>query len=122
MTDEALFQINSLLKELIPLVRELVDAIAKQSQDHARPTSLEPASWYSANQIAKSRGVTPNKVLGWINSGELKAINCATKMGGMPRWKVSEESLAAFDRLRESGPPTPKQRVKKLPHTGKQYV
>lgn len=84
--------------------------------------AAEMATYYSPNQIAKSRGVTPNKVLAWINSGELKAINCATKRGGLPRWKVSAESLADFDKLRQSGPPEPKVRAKKLPHTGKQYV
>lgn len=59
---------------------------------------------FSPNQIAKSRGIDVNKVLGWINSGELRAKNYAKKVGGLPRWKVSSEDLDAFDKLRASRP------------------
>lgn len=72
------------------------------------------------NQIAKSRGIDVNKVLGWIRSGELRAVNYATKRGGLPRWKITPEALDDFERLRSSTPP-PKP-VKKQLKTPKQYV
>jgi hypothetical protein len=73
------------------------------------------------NQIAKSRGIGVMKVLGWIESGELKAVNYATKRGGLPRWKIAPESLAEFEKLRASAAPA-KTTAKAKAKTTKQYV
>lgn len=54
-------------------------------------------------QIAERLGVSPEKVIAWIRSGELKAVNVATKPNGRPRWAVDEADLAAFERRRSSG-------------------
>jgi hypothetical protein len=63
--------------------------------------------WHSPPQIAQSRGIDANKVVGWIKSGELKAINAATSLGGRPRYLVSDTALDDFDRRRAVIPPAP---------------
>lgn len=44
--------------------------------------------------IAKRLGVTCDKVLGWIRSGQLRAVNLSE--GGRPRWKISPTDLETF--------------------------
>src|SRR5437660_5835359 len=36
-------------------------------------------------EVAKMWGITPEKVIAFIRSGELRAINVATRLGGRPR-------------------------------------
>ena len=60
--------------------------------------------------IARERGVSPAKILALIRSGQLAAINMATKPNGRPRYLVSEAALADFDARRSVRPPTPKTR------------
>ena len=58
------------------------------------------SEWLSPPQVARARGVKPAKVLVWIDRGELEAVNHAATAGGRPRWRISPEALAAFDRAR----------------------
>ena len=54
-------------------------------------------SWYTPADIARERKLRVSKVLTWIRTGELEAINLAEKRTGRPRWRISDEALAAFD-------------------------
>ncbi len=45
-------------------------------------------------QIAARLAVSAGKVLAWIDSGKLRAINLGS--GARPRWHVLPEDLAAF--------------------------
>ena len=65
---------------------------------------MSTATYLSPPMIAKNYGVKPAKVLAWIASGELIAIDVAERRGGRPRWRVSPESLEAFQRRRSSRP------------------
>ena len=68
--------------------------------------------------IARRYGVKPDKILAWIASGELAAINVAERPGGRPRWRISPEAIAAFERRRSSRPaasPTTKRRKQDIP-------
>lgn len=56
---------------------------------------------------ARSRGVNVLKILTWIKSGELKAVNVATCVGGLPRWRISPADLDAFDSARAAVPQAP---------------
>jgi hypothetical protein len=60
------------------------------------------AEWFSPPQIARARRLRVGKVLGWIRSGELAAVNCATHAGRRPRWRVRADALAAFDQARSN--------------------
>jgi excisionase family DNA binding protein len=58
-------------------------------------------------EVAKRLGVSPDAVRGWIRSGELKAINVADLKKSRPRFRVSLEALAQFEKLRQVIPPPP---------------
>ena len=63
--------------------------------------------WLSPQDIATSRGISVIKPLTWIKTGELKAVNVATKAGGLPRWRISPADLEAFDAVRAAVPQAP---------------
>lgn len=67
--------------------------------------------------IARRLGISPEKVRGWISRGELAAVNVADRSDGTPRWKVSEEALAAFLATRTAKPaPKSARRAKREPY------
>lgn len=58
-------------------------------------------------QLARQYGVSTDKVLGWIRSGELRAVNVATRPDGRPRWVIDAADLLAFERQRQARPRSP---------------
>jgi transposase len=74
----------------------------------------EPGRGLSPRDVCRRYKVGIDKVMGWIRRGELKAINVATALCGKPRWVVTPEGLAEFERLRAGGPPK-KQRKRRRP-------
>ena len=70
-----------------------------------RPPQL--AVYLSPQDIATSRGINVLKPLTWIKTGELRAVNMATKAGGLPRWRISPADLEAFDASRAAVPQAP---------------
>lgn len=61
-------------------------------------TFLKPAD------IAKALGVKLGKVHAWIRSGELPAVNTATRPDGRPRWRISPVDWEIFCSRRTSRP------------------
>lgn len=64
--------------------------------------SAEVVVFLSPAAVAKSRRINTAKVLGWIHSGQLRAINYASRPDGVPRWRIDPADLAAFDEARSS--------------------
>ena len=58
-------------------------------------------------QIRKELSVSHDKVLGWIRSGELFAVNLASTPDSRPRWHIARADLEAF-LARRSATPTPR--------------
>jgi len=56
-------------------------------------------------EVGRRWGISPEKVVGWIRSGELRAINVATRRGGRPRFLIDIVDLAAFEAARAVSPP-----------------
>lgn len=55
--------------------------------------------------VAKRYGVAVQKVLAWIASGELRAVNVATSArGARPRWSIQPDDLDAFEATRRTQP------------------
>ena len=52
-------------------------------------------------QLARHMGVSPDKILHWIRTGELRAFNAATRVGGRPRYLISADAVAEFEKRRE---------------------
>jgi len=68
-------------------------------------------------ELAARWGIDPAKVLTWIRSGELRAIDAATRPGGRPRFLIDQRDIEAFERRRsvQAPSPTPTRRRAKQP-------
>jgi hypothetical protein len=64
-------------------------------------------------RLADKWGISPEKVLGWIRTGELRAINIAALQGGRPRYLIDEADLADFEKRREAKTSPPLQSRKR---------
>ena len=72
------------------------------------PASTAESRFLVPREVAERYGVALDKVLGWIRSGELRAVNVATRQGGQPRWRISPSDLALFEASRSSQPSSPR--------------
>ena len=78
-----------------------------------RKTKLTPPD------VAKQWGVSPEKVIGWIRSGELRAFNAATRhSSGRPRYLIDSADLLAFEQRRRMQPTTRTPRRRCRPMAG----
>lgn len=74
-------------------------------------------------ELARRYRVGEDKIRRWIDAGELAAINVATTTSGRPRYLISEEAIADFERRRSSiihHTPTTSRRRREKPR--KEYV
>jgi len=68
----------------------------------------------SVRDLCERYRVSAHTVLGWIRSGELRAVNVGRRQGAKkPRWRISATALEAFEALRTVTPPRPGSRRKK---------
>lgn len=66
---------------------------------------------FTVADIQKRYAVGEATVLGWIRSGQLKAMNLGRTPGGKrPRWRITQEWLTAFEASRTQTPETPRVR------------
>jgi transposase len=72
-------------------------------------------------QLANRFGVGIHKVLSWIASGQLAAVNVATNPHGRPRWVIMPEAIADFERRRAAQPKQATQRRRKRDTTVTEY-
>jgi hypothetical protein len=63
-----------------------------------------PHDSFTPNQLARRYGIGIHKVLGWIRSGELRAVNVAQDAARRPQWSILPEDLAAFENRRRAAP------------------
>jgi excisionase family DNA binding protein len=66
-------------------------------------TSSTVAAGLTVKDMAKRYRVSKDKVRAWIARGELAAVNTATLKCGKPRWVISPDALADFERQRKGG-------------------
>jgi hypothetical protein len=64
---------------------------------------------YTVAQVARRLMVDPDIVRGWCRSGTLRAVNVG-RGSVKPRFRISPEALADFERKRAMGPPPPRPR------------
>jgi excisionase family DNA binding protein len=92
------------LTEVAKLCRcgaEAVAPIVAQESLSAALAALKPeGKRLTPPQVAKRYGVSPDTVRRWIEAGELKAVNIASKKATRPRHRIEPEALAEFDRKR----------------------
>lgn len=58
-------------------------------------------AYLSPPALARRLGVKPAKILAWIRTGEITAVNIGNGQS-KPRWRISPESLADWERRRSS--------------------
>jgi hypothetical protein len=63
-------------------------------------------------ELARRWGIDSAKILTWIRSGELRAINASTRPCGRPRYLIDERDIEIFELRRAVGgpPQTPRRR------------
>ena len=84
------------------------------------PRVASPATrgYLTPPQYAKQIGVDPEKVLRWIENGELKAFDAATRRGGRPRWRIPPQAVVDFERNRAAQPAPKSRRRRRLQPIG----
>ena len=74
-------------------------------------TNMMPRATFSIPDVCERYAVSERTVLGWIHSGQLRAINVGRTAGARkPRWRVSAQALEDFETSRTAMPPAPRQR------------
>jgi excisionase family DNA binding protein len=74
------------------------------------------SSTLSVRDLTERYGVSEHTVLAWIASGELRAVNVGRRPSAKkPRWRITQEALAAFEMARTPTPPPPKTRRRNRP-------
>jgi hypothetical protein len=76
------------------------------------PADTVPARGLTITDVARRYRVKRGKVLGWIRSGQLQAINTADPLS-RPRHVVMPAALEAFEQRHASTPAKPPPRRKK---------
>jgi len=73
-------------------------------------------------EVAKRYRVNATHVITWIANGDLVAIN-TSNTSQRPRWKISEQALADFEKKRSSKPADePKPKRTRRPAVTREYV
>jgi excisionase family DNA binding protein len=72
------------------------------------------AAYLTPPEFARQLRVKASKVIGWIRSGELAAIDTAPRGALRPRYRISREAVESFERRRAVVPlPAPVRRRRK---------
>ncbi len=69
----------------------------------------------SARHRAAQLYVKPGRVIHWIHTGQLRAIDVSERKGGRPRWRISPEALQEFLAARSNRKPAKATRRRKAP-------
>jgi excisionase family DNA binding protein len=75
-------------------------------------TTHDTARYLTPPEVAERLGVSPERIIGWIRSGKLRAVNIGDG-SRRPRFRISPDRLGDFLRSREVIPPAepaPRQR------------
>jgi hypothetical protein len=64
-------------------------------------------------QLAERWAVSPDKVIAWLRSGQLRGFSAATNPTGRPRWRIAVADVLAFEQSRAAQPKTAAPRRRK---------
>lgn len=93
----------------------------------ARPTGDDELVFLNPAQVAKMWGISHDKVLEFIRSGELEAFNVASRRSSRPQFKIARAALHAFQERRSgrgparATPPASRRAARKSPSPGHEY-
>ena len=69
-------------------------------------------------ELARQWGVGSDKILNFIKSGELRAIDASSRRGGRPRYLIDVSDVAKFEAAREVCPTTSRPSRRRKPTSG----
>ena len=73
-------------------------------------------------QLGKMWGVSPDKILAFIRSGELRAIDVSSNRGSpRPRYLIDRADIEAFETARTVVPPAPRARRRRKLQNIREY-
>jgi hypothetical protein len=78
-----------------------------------RPAASQES--FSVADLCRRYKVGADKIYGFIRRGELIAINLAANLSSRPHWRVTHESVEAFESRRSSAPPPKPARRRRRP-------
>ena len=78
------------------------------------PTEQAPGAGLTVADVARRYRVSPDKVRAWLRRGELIGLNTADATCCKPRYVITREALAEFERRRSTAPPPKPQRRKRV--------
>ncbi len=70
-------------------------------------------NWHTPKSVAEMLGIDQGKVLAWIHTGQLIAVNVAESLTSRPRWRIADSEVDAFLNRRKTQPPQPVKRQRK---------
>ena len=66
-------------------------------------------------KLAELWGVSPDKIIGFIRSGELRAIDISSNRGSVrPRYLIDKKDIESFELARAVVPPAPRTKRRRL--------
>jgi transposase len=71
------------------------------------------AAGFTVRDLSQRWRVSEDKVRAWIGKGEQKGVNTATNLCGRPRWVVSPDAVAEFEKRRAGSSPPKLKRARK---------
>jgi hypothetical protein len=78
------------------------------------PDTTAPAAGLTVADLARRWRIGPDKIRGFLRRGELVGVNVAASLVGKPQWRITLESVKAFEARRTSAPsPKPARRRKR---------
>jgi hypothetical protein len=83
------------------------------------PADTPPPAGYTVVDLCRRWRVGEDKVRGFLRRGELVGVNLAASLAGKPQWRITAESVKAFEERRTSvPPPRPARRRKRTTAVG----
>jgi hypothetical protein len=64
-----------------------------------------PEAGFTVADLCRRWRVGPDKIHGFLRRGELVAVNLAASLSTKPQWRITPESVEAFEKRRSSQPP-----------------
>lgn len=101
-------------QQLQQSVQEQIEGMRSHGRRSVRET-LSEKSVFTPPELAREWGVSPDKILGWIRSGELRAVNMAQSQSGRPRYRIDAEAIQDFKAKRANHSPPPQTRRRRRP-------
>jgi len=66
---------------------------------------IDETGGFTVANLRRRWKVGAGKIRGFLRRGELVGLNLATNLSARPQWRITRESVEAFERRRSSTPP-----------------